>query len=240
MTPERQQSVIHCRDLRFRWRKNEPDIIAIDTLDIAAGERVFVQGASGSGKTTLLNLLTGVLIPRSGVLRVLGMDMAALSGAARDRFRADHIGFVFQSFNLVPYLSLVENVVLACRFSPRRRERIARAGTTPIAEAHRLLGQLGLDHDVLRARGVHQLSTGQQQRVAVARALIGGPELVVCDEPTSALDADARDSFLELLIAETETTGAALVFVSHDRLLAGFFERMIGLSEFSGRGESCR
>ncbi len=240
MEPECQSAVIQAEGLRFRWREGEPDVIAIDSLEIRRGEAVFIAGQSGGGKTTLLNLLAGVLKPTAGRLCVLGADLAAMPNARRDRFRSDRIGFVFQSFNLVPYLSLLDNVLLACRFSPRRRERIAAAVSDPATEAARLLARLGLDVKALAGRDVARLSTGQQQRVAVARALIGRPDLVICDEPTSALDADARDAFLALLNAETAAAGATLLFVSHDRSLAPAFDRTIVLSDINRPGEAKR
>jgi putative ABC transport system ATP-binding protein len=234
---QQQPPLIQIKDLRYRWQAGDNDVIAIESLEVAAGERVFIEGPSGSGKTTLLNLLAGVLKPSAGTLSVLGADLMTLTGTKRDQFRSDHIGFVFQSFNLLPYLSLLENVLLACRFSRKRQERIAAANVTPADEAARLLAHLGLDHQTLARRGVHQLSTGQQQRVAVARALIGRPELVICDEPTSALDADARATFLTLLSAETHAAGATLVFVSHDRSLASGFDRSISLNAVNdGKG----
>lgn len=238
MATQQQALVVEARDLSFRWRPRDPNVLAIDVLEISAGERVFIEGPSGSGKTTLLNLLAGVLKPSAGRLLVLGEDLADLPTGRRDRLRSDHIGFVFQSFNLMPYLSLVENVLLACRFSPRRRERIAAAGATPAEEALRLLAHLGLDAQTLATRGVNRLSTGQQQRVAVARALIGQPEIIICDEPTSALDADAREAFLALLRAETEAAGATLIFVSHDRGLASGFDRAIALQTINRGAET--
>jgi putative ABC transport system ATP-binding protein len=236
MTAQQQALIVEAHDLSFRWRPRDPDVLAIEALEIKAGERVFIEGPSGSGKTTLLNLLAGVLKPSAGRLLVLGQDLSGLPVRRRDSFRSDHIGFVFQSFNLMPYLSLIENVLLACRFSKRRRERIAAAGRTPEAEARRLLAHLGLEAKDLAGRGVNRLSTGQQQRVAVARALIGQPELIICDEPTSALDADAREAFLTLLRAETEAAGASLIFVSHDRALAPGFDRTIALQAINCGG----
>lgn len=220
--------VVAVSDLRFRWREDLPDLLAIDELRIAAGEKLFLRGASGSGKTTLLNLIAGVLTPRSGRVELLGRPLSALPGPHRDRRRADHVGFIFQMFNLLPYLSVVENVLLPCRFSGRRARM---AGEPPRAEAQRLLDALGLPRAVQQARDVSELSVGQQQRVALARGLIGRPELVIADEPTSALDADARDDFLALLDAETAAAGSALLFVSHDASLAGRFDRQLDMDD---------
>lgn len=216
-------------DLRYAW-PGQPALIDIPSLAIGKGERVFLEGPSGSGKSTLLGLLGGVLLPETGRLAVLGTDTAALRPGARDRFRADHIGFIFQQFNLVPYLGLVENVTLGCRFSPRRRQRLA--GRTR-EEAERLLAALGLDLARLRDHSVTELSVGQQQRVAAARALIGAPELVIADEPTSALDATARAAFIELLFSECDRAGSTLVFVSHDPALASLFPRSLRLTDIN-------
>lgn len=213
-------------DLRYAW-PGQPTLIDIPQLVITAGERLFLEGPSGSGKSTLLGLLGGVLLPDSGRLAVLGTETASLRPGARDRFRADHIGFIFQQFNLVPYLGLVENVTLGCRFSPRRRQRL---GDRVRSEAERLLGALGLDLQRLRGHAVTELSVGQQQRVAAARALIGAPELVIADEPTSALDATARAAFIELLFDECQRVGSTLVFVSHDPALAPLFPRSLRLT----------
>jgi putative ABC transport system ATP-binding protein len=225
--------VVAIEKLSFRWQDGDPDVLAIEQLVVGEGERIFVEGPSGSGKTTLLNLLAGVVTPTSGSVSVLGTDLGSLDGAQRDRFRADHVGFVFQMFNLIPYLSLVENVTLPLRFSARRQGTVRGSGGTGHSEARRLLRQLGLDVDALAKRAVTRLSVGQQQRVAVARALIGRPEIVICDEPTSALDADSRKSFLDLLSKEVEAAGATLVYVSHDRSLEGFFDRTVSLSEIN-------
>jgi putative ABC transport system ATP-binding protein len=201
-------------------------VLALDALTLARGERVFVAGPSGCGKSTLLGLVAGVLVPQRGTVRVLGEDLGRLPGAARDRFRGSHCGIVFQLFNLVPYLSVVDNVLLPVRFSPERR---ARVGAQARDEARRLLAALGLGALDADARGVATLSVGEQQRVAVARALLGRPELVIADEPTSALDADARGAFLELLLAECRAAGSTLLFVSHDAALGPLFDRRIDL-----------
>ena len=179
-----------------------------------------------------MNLLGGVTTARTGSVTVKGTDLSTLGGSRRDAFRADHIGFVFQLFNLVPYLGLIENVTLPCRFSRKRRERAARGGSVE-SEAERLLTHMRLDVDALTSRPVAELSVGQQQRVAAARALIGAPELIVADEPTSSIDTDARDAFLDLLFAEVETTGSTLLFVSHDQGLAERFETTVHLSDIN-------
>jgi len=224
-----ESAVIELNQVRFRWPGQSSDVVAIDELQVDAGEHLFVRGASGSGKTTLLNLLAGIHVPSSGSIRLLGTDLGALSPSRRDQFRADHIGVVFQQFNLLPYLSILDNVVVSCAFSRRKRER---ASTTGAVEqtARRLLQSLNLPNE-MHSSPVAELSVGQQQRVAVARALIGGPEIVIADEPTSALDTDNRDRFLDLLFHEASAQGCTLIFVSHDPTLAKRFDRVIELTE---------
>jgi len=219
--------------LRFHWNRSEAPCIDIEHFEVAAGERIFVHGPSGSGKSTLLGLLGGVLVADRGTVQVtidhVSIGLGQLSSAARDRFRVDHIGFIFQQFNLISYLSVLDNVLLPCRFSARRQQR---AGTNVRAEAQRLLHALDLA-PALMARPVTQLSVGQQQRVAAARALIGRPEVVIADEPTSALDAERQDRFLDLLLQECAASNASLLFVSHDRRLAPHFTREVALHDLN-------
>lgn len=220
--------IVSLSDLRFAW-PGQPLLLDIDRFELQSGERLFLRGPSGSGKSTLLGLIAGVLETKTGNVEVLGEDMTQLSGGQRDRIRADHLGVIFQMFNLVPYLSVVQNVILPCRFSKRRLEAGVSVGGAE-AEALRLLSRLGLTDQDLLSRKVTELSVGQQQRVAAARALIGNPSLIIADEPTSALDADSRDRFIELLSDEAEKTGAALLFVSHDASLARLFDRAVDLA----------
>jgi putative ABC transport system ATP-binding protein len=221
---------VSLRELRFAWPGQAKACVDIVEFSVAGGESVFIHGESGSGKSTLLALLGGVLVPQSGSIRILGTELTLLSAAARDRFRVDHTGFIFQQFNLLPYLSMQDNVLLPCRFSARRRRRALDRSGTLAAEAKRLLAELDLDPS-LWSRPVTQLSVGQQQRVAAARALIGAPELVIADEPTSALDAARQAAFLDLLADECRLAGATLIFVSHDARLASHCARSVALAE---------
>jgi putative ABC transport system ATP-binding protein len=223
---------IRVENLHFAWHKGQPTVLNIPELVIAAGEHVFIQGASGSGKSTLLNLLAGVNQPQQGQISILDEAINQLSAAQRDHFRADHIGFVFQLFNLIPYLSVLENVTLPCRFSKQRQHK-ATANSSLEQEAVRLLKHLGMANKKLLQRPVTELSVGQQQRVATARALIGSPEIIIADEPTSALDSDMRQDFIELLFAECANTNATLLFVSHDQQLQGLFSRQIALADIN-------
>ena len=218
--------MVSIRDLRFRWPRAAADCVAIESLDVAAGEAVFLYGPSGCGKSTLLGLLAGVLVPQAGRVSVLGQEWAQLSGARRDARRADHVGYIFQQFNLLPYLSVLDNVLLPCRFSAARAKR------APAGAAQALLARVGLA-EALWARPAAELSVGQQQRVAAARALIGMPALVIADEPTSALDAALRDGFMDLLLGATRAAGSTLVFVSHDERLAARFDSRLSLPDIN-------
>ncbi|MFN0316692.1 MAG: ABC transporter ATP-binding protein [Burkholderiales bacterium] len=229
--PAATPSVIELRDVRFAWAQGAAPVVDIEHLHVAPRERVLLRGASGSGKSTLLSLIGGIVTPAQGSVTVLGQNLSKLGHAERDRFRADHIGFIFQMFNLVPYLSVVENVSLPCGFSALRRERAIQSGGSVMAQAKKLLEQLGMAH--LLQRPVTQLSVGQQQRVAAARALMGAPEIIVADEPTSALDAESREDFLSLLFQECEREATALLLVSHDAALAPGFHRDIAFKDIN-------
>jgi putative ABC transport system ATP-binding protein len=217
---------IDLRRLRFRYGGG-PWVLDIPELTLERGTRAFLFGPSGSGKTTLLGVLAGVLEAEEGEVRVLGEDLASLSGAQRDAFRAENIGYVFQMFNLIPYLSVLDNIALPARMNAERRARLDGTGVRETATQLADHLQIG---DLLK-KPVTELSVGQQQRVAACRALIGSPELIVADEPTSSLDFDRREAFLQLLFQECERAGATLVFVSHDRTLEGMFSRTISLPD---------
>ncbi len=224
---------IEVSDLVFAW-PGKPPLLRIERFAVARGERVFLRGPSGSGKSTLLGLVGGVLAPASGSVRLLGSEVSTLSAAARDRFRGEHLGFVFQMFNLIPYLGVLQNVMLPALFSAGRATRIGGPAALR-AEAVRLLAALGLSDRSMLEREVTQLSIGQQQRVAAARALLGRPEIIVADEPTSSLDHDARENFLRLLMDECRAQGSTLLFVSHDTSLGPLFDRIESLTELNRR-----
>jgi putative ABC transport system ATP-binding protein len=224
-------TLLDIQDLRFAWPGDTRPVLALQSLALAAGEKVFMFGPSGSGKSTLLALIGGLARPQAGQILFRGQDLTQLGGARRDRVRAEHLGVIFQQFNLLPWLDLKANVMLPCRFS---RARSARAGDAGRA-AESLLAAMGLEAD-LWGRRADRISVGQQQRVAAARALIGRPALILADEPTSALDHDRRQDFLDLLFAQVELAGSTLLFVSHDRELAGRFDRAVDLTELNHSG----
>ncbi len=216
--------MLQIRKLRFAW-PGAADCVAIDALDLAAGRTLFLHGPSGCGKSTLLGLMAGVLQAQQGSVSLLGQPWAALPAGARDARRADHVGVIFQQFNLLPYLTVLDNVLLPCRFS---RLRAARCTGSPVAAAQVLLQRMGLQANLWRRRA-DALSVGQQQRVAAARALLGAPELVIADEPTSALDTALRDGFMDLLLGACADHRSTLVFVSHDERLAERFDERLSL-----------
>lgn len=213
------------RDLAFRWPGGDGFCLNLPLLEVPGETSLFLHGPSGSGKSTLLNLIGGVLALQAGHVELLGQPFSRWPAGRRDAFRADHVGFIFQQFNLIPYLAVVDNVLLPCRFSARRA---ARAGD-PAAAARALLERLDIG-PALHGRPAHALSVGQQQRVAAARALIGRPEIIIADEPTSALDAARQAAFVDLLLAEAGANGSAVVFVSHDLSLATHFDASLELA----------
>lgn len=225
-SPDTEPCVVDLRALTFRYRPSTPVSLELDALRLRAGETLFVHGPSGSGKSTLLSLLAGVLLAQKGEIALLDVDWHSLGAAARDRRRGDHVGYIFQQFNLLPWLPVIDNVTLACRFSARRAKRACARDGSIDASAKRWLLALGLGPDRW-PQPAATLSVGEQQRVAAARALMGEPELMLADEPTSALDAGRRDQFMTMLLAACADASSALVLVSHDRALDRHFQRAL-------------
>ena len=222
---------ISASNISFRWPDSQNEILNFKNFHVNKKETLFIQGASGSGKTTLLNLITGVLLPNKGSISILNNEITSFKPALRDQFRADHFGIIFQQFNLINYLSVLENILLPCSFSQRRKLMVETVNSSLIDEASRLINALGFEENEILHRNVTELSIGQQQRVAVARALIGSPDIIIADEPTSALDADSKNEFLNLLFDEVKRENCTLLFVSHDSSIADKFDRHIHLDQ---------
>lgn len=226
------QPVVELNQVQFTWPGNQTATLNIPSLSIKRGEHLFIKGPSGCGKSTLLGLLTGINSATSGQVYVLGKDLSSMSGSHRDKFRADNIGYIFQQFNLLPYLSVIENVILPCQFSNSRRQQVNGDITD---HAQQLLTKLRLP-EALLDKPVVELSIGQQQRVAAARALIGKPKVIIADEPTSSLDFDNRTAFIELLLEQVNQAESTLLFVSHDPTLESLFDRTINLEQINQAG----
>ncbi|MGB1271010.1 MAG: ATP-binding cassette domain-containing protein, partial [Endozoicomonas sp.] len=182
--PENQADAIVIRDLESLHPAD--GVLKIPELVVAAGERVCIQGSNGSGKTSLLRALTGLLGQYSGKLQVLGNELMAIHSSKLERMRAEQVGFIFQHYRLVPYLSAYDNILLPCYFSERRRKAAAARAGSEAEDAFRLIRQLSLRDPSRLSKNASEYSAGQQQRFAIARALIGRPALVLADEPASA------------------------------------------------------
>ncbi len=226
--PDNDAPAIQVGDLLFRFSPSAAPVLDVPAWRVARGERVFLQGDSGSGKSTLLGLLAGLLVRTRGAVSILGTDLGLLSVRQRDAFRARHIGVVFQQFNLIPYLSVLDNVLLAAQFG-------SSGAASARSRAIELLHQMNLE-SALHTRPARQLSMGQQQRVAIVRSLINMPALLLVDEPTSALDHSNRDAFLKLLLEALEATGSAMVFVSHDPTIGSYFDQHVAIAELNRVG----
>ncbi|MAW59885.1 MAG: ABC transporter ATP-binding protein [Planctomycetes bacterium] len=217
-------AVIRLQDVEksFRSQAGVTPVLRVPAFQVAAGEHVALIGASGSGKTTLLNLLSGLDRADSGVVEVAGQDLTRLSESERDRFRAQAVGYMFQSFHLLDGFSAVENVELGESFAGRKVDR---------GQAERLLASLELGHRLDYKPS--ELSIGQQARVALARALAGSPQLILADEPTGALDGSTAETILTLLLARARELGATLVVATHDPAVAAHFDRTVAVEELN-------
>ena len=220
--------VLKLRKVFFRWPGRSSFSLSLSDLTVSYGEKLLLLGASGTGKSTLLSVISGTLLPDQGSVEIAKTEITNLSASARDRFRAEQLGVIFQQFNLLPFGSVADNILLPLRFAPIRRNRVKDAKS----EVARLCAALGLPVDIGREKA-SSLSVGQQQRVAVARALIGHPPLIIADEPTSALDINSQDAFLDLLFTQAQTRGTSVVMVSHDERLGPRFDRILHMEEIA-------
>jgi putative ABC transport system ATP-binding protein len=219
-------SILRLKDVHYHWSGLNAFGLTIPDFQIKRGETILLLGESGSGKSTLLSLICGTIAPQSGQILVDDVNLATLSNSKRDRFRGDQIGLIFQQFNLLPYASVLDNILLPLRFSPSRKAKV----DNPKITAVQLCDALELPHGVIDKQA-GTLSVGQQQRVAAARALIGAPPLIIADEPTSALDAATQTVFLELLFNQASANGSTLLMVSHDARLADQFDRVVQIAD---------
>jgi putative ABC transport system ATP-binding protein len=200
-------------------------ILDIKRFALAAGEQAVLVGKSGSGKTTLLHTIAGITVPDSGVVKVDGIDLARLPEAGRDRLRADKIGYVFQTFNLLGAFTALENVLLGMTFARGKRDE---------GRARELLDRVGLAHRLHHRPA--QLSVGEQQRVAVARALANRPKLLLADEPTANVDARHQQQIVDLIRKTCEQEKVALLMVTHSGDVAGQFSRIEPIESFNLAG----
>lgn len=218
--------IVDLQNIEFAYSESDklPSLV-VPHWSVYAKEKVFVHGPSGGGKSTLLNLISGMLKPSKGEITVLGERLDKLSAHKRDRFRAMHIGYVFQQFNLIPYLNAIENVQLAHQFGKHRK-------TDALSQIQESLENLSLPANSWQ-KPCSTLSIGQQQRVAIARAVVNNPEILIADEPTSSLDEKNRDNFMSLLMNLVEQNGTTLIVVSHDLSLEKYFSRSQQLSDIN-------
>jgi ABC-type lipoprotein export system ATPase subunit len=220
--------MIAIADLEFQFPRSDFRL-AVPSLKIAAAERVAIVGPSGSGKTTLLNLISGILSPSRGTIRVLGREINALGDAARRAFRVAQIGLAFQNFELIGYLDVFENILLPYRLNPALRL------TPRIADrVEQLARDTGIGHRLRYFPG--RLSQGEKQRVAICRAMLPQPPLLLADEPTGQLDPTAKERVVDLLFQQVQRSGATLVMVTHDTEIAARFPRVINCRDFAAGG----
>lgn len=220
--------IVHLQSVQYSWDKKTP-LLNLDNFQVDAGEKVFLYGPSGSGKSTFLNLITGVVTPQLGQINILGTALERLSHRQRDKFRAQHMGVVFQQFNLIPYLDVIDNLRLRIDFLPSLKRQQA------LLQIQELIQQLQLEG--VSRKQAFQLSVGQQQRVALARAILGSPDIIIADEPTSALDHDLREEFMQLLF-QVAGQNTCIIFVSHDQSLKSRFDRAVSIQSLRQSAEN--
>ena len=219
------QIVIQTKDLHFQYSADSFSL-RIPDVRVESGEKVAITGASGSGKTTFLSLLSGILLPNSGEISVGGNEVSRLSDRKRREFRLRNIGFVFQDFELIEYLSAHDNILLPFRLNPAMR-----MNAEVLSRAIELASKMGIEDKMKRYPS--QLSQGEKQRVALCRALITNPEYVFADEATGNLDPENKKLILDLLMKELALTGGTLLAITHDHALIDRFDRTIDFNKIA-------
>ncbi len=219
--------LIKIDNLKYSYDDDSSFAMDIKSFNLKKGERLLVYGESGLGKSTFLNLISGTIQAKSGKIKILDRDISNMSGYEKDKIRGDHFGVVFQTFNLLPYISVEKNILMGLAFSKRKKSKINNIQD----EIKNLMDNLSLNYEELRNRNSYDLSIGQQQRVAVARALIGNPEIILADEPTSALDSKNQKVFLDLLFKSMNKNEQGLIMVSHNKDLSKSFTQVKSISD---------
>ena len=223
---------IAIKNLSFAYKSAEGFGLSIPELHLSRGKTYLLLGPSGSGKSTFLNLLAGILRAQSGALHIADQDMMTVGASAIDRFRGEHIGFIFQSLNLIPWLTVKDNIALGLTFAPKRRQSLEQDTLQAIEN---LVQAMNIDAALLTS-SAGQLSIGQQQRVAAARALIGAPDIILADEPSSALDDANTTAFFDLLMARLDRSRQMLLVVSHDTRLVDYFDEVLQIGDIIEQG----
>ena len=218
-------AALELRHIEFAWPNQTKPLFVIPELSLQQGQTLFIGGPSGSGKSSLLSLIAGIQLPRQGSCHVLGTSLSQLSASERDKFRGEHLGLIFQQFNLLPFLTVEENIELPSKLFASRFQKSTQIFGSVQKHIDTLCHALHLQPS-LRGRQARLLSVGEQQRVAAARALLGCPALVVADEPTSALDEDNKLDFLNLLLSTASAQNTSVVTVSHDMRIASKFDHV--------------
>ena len=218
------------KDIEFYWNDSQSFNLSIKEFDISSGKKFLLLGESGSGKSTLLSLISGVLIPNKGSINIGNTDICSLNSHKRDIFRANNIGVIFQQFNLLGYVSPMTNILLPCFFADKQNKKLINNRKDTALE---LAQRLGLNRDILFTPKATSLSVGQQQRIAVIRALINQPKLIIADEPTSALDKHNQQKFIKVLLEIAAEIKSTVLMVSHDDRLSKQFDNTISINQIT-------
>jgi len=219
------KNLISVDNLNYSLGNNTKFFLKINKFILKKSDSFLIYGDSGAGKSTFLNLLSGTLRPQEGAINILGKNIVDSSSAVKDKIRGDHFGIVFQTFNLLPYITVKNNILLGKAYSNRKQLLSSND------EVKILMDKLSLNYKDFVDRKAYELSIGQQQRVAVARALIGKPEIIIADEPTSALDQDNQKEFINLLFKSLDENEQGLIMVSHDKKLSNKFKIVKNITE---------